>query len=543
MFASEAQKSLNRDLQRERGKESTPREEEEDNSPRPALRPRPKSQRIERISSATLFSVASSSKAAQLAAVSAAIQSIRASPSPSGEEGNAQDDDTATNTSTEEGKADAQERVENGSDSSEQEPMTPKTAADRVKGIPPHVARALSTNSIPKGKRPLTMHMAGTGSSLGDIPIQKSSSNPRVSLHGGYGTGSGPVLDGIDSISDKGERMRLQVINELLSTEKDYVSDLQLMIDVFLSPIRTKELLAKADLEIIFSNLETIRGVNEMLKNDLEKSVFMSLDSDILVGKIFITMSTFLKSYTDYVDRQDGSLQHVDKCKKKYPKFANFLKETEYTPQTRGLSLNSFLIKPMQRITKYPLLIKELLKNTKEDHADYANLVEALSKLEIVANAVNERKRLSENRQKILEITSLVSGISADKIIAPNRRFIMEDDLYKISKGKKQERHFFLFNDLLLYGAKSTGGKINFKGKVELEKTVVNDLPNDNKNLFSFELWRLDNKKKKYVICCSTLAQKKKWMTEMKKGMQQGLEAYTSHSKFSRSKSQVVSTD
>jgi hypothetical protein len=48
----------------------------------------------------------------------------------------------------------------------------------------------------------------------------------------------------------------------------------------------------------------------------------------------------------------------------------------------------------------------------------------------------------------------------------------------KISKGKAQERHFFLFNDLLLYAAKSmVKGKLNFKGKVTLNLLLVNDLP------------------------------------------------------------------
>jgi hypothetical protein len=51
--------------------------------------------------------------------------------------------------------------------------------------------------------------------------------------------------------------------------------------------------------------------------------------------------------------------------------------------------------------------------------------------------------------------------------------------LFKISKGKKQERHFFLFNEILLYGSKSGGNKVSYKGNIELEKTVVADLPND----------------------------------------------------------------
>jgi hypothetical protein len=81
------------------------------------------------------------------------------------------------------------------------------------------------------------------------------------------------------------------------------------------------------------------------------------------------------------------------------------------------MSLASFLIKPAQRITKYPLLIRELLKCTSETDPDHSNLVIALKELEELATIVNERKRQTENQQKILEIAERVTGISVSKHI------------------------------------------------------------------------------------------------------------------------------
>lgn len=49
--------------------------------------------------------------------------------------------------------------------------------------------------------------------------------------------------------------------------------------------------------------------------------------------------------------------------------FKEFVKKCQSYPATKGMPLSSFLIKPMQRITKYPLLISKILENTPPNHA------------------------------------------------------------------------------------------------------------------------------------------------------------------------------
>lgn len=48
--------------------------------------------------------------------------------------------------------------------------------------------------------------------------------------------------------------------------------------------------------------------------------------------------------------------------------FKDVVKKCQSHPATMGMPLSSFLIKPMQRITKYPLLISKILENTSADH-------------------------------------------------------------------------------------------------------------------------------------------------------------------------------
>jgi len=71
----------------------------------------------------------------------------------------------------------------------------------------------------------------------------------------------------------------------------------------------------------------------------------------------------------------------------------------------------SFLIKPVQRICKYPLLIRELLRTTDEKHKDYKNLEAAYEKLEMVVTVVNEATRQAEAVQRMLNIQARFSEV------------------------------------------------------------------------------------------------------------------------------------
>ena len=68
------------------------------------------------------------------------------------------------------------------------------------------------------------------------------------------------------------------------------------------------------------------------------------------------------------------------------------------------MDLCSFLIKPVQRICKYPLLIREIQKFTDASHPDHAALEEAFRKIETVVTIVNEATRYAESVRKMLSM-------------------------------------------------------------------------------------------------------------------------------------------
>ncbi|MEJ1282975.1 intersectin 1 (SH3 domain protein 1A) [Cricetulus griseus] len=125
-------------------------------------------------------------------------------------------------------------------------------------------------------------------------------------------------------------------------------------------------------------------------------------------------------------------------------------------PRCRGMPLSSFILKPMQRVTRYPLIIKNILENTPENHPDHSHLKHALEKAEELCSQVNEGVREKENSDRLEWIQAHVQceGLSEQLVfnsvtncLGP-RKFLHSGKLYKAKSNK--ELYGFLFNDFLL---------------------------------------------------------------------------------------------
>ena len=284
------------------------------------------------------------------------------------------------------------------------------------------------------------------------------------------------------------------------------------------------------------------------------------------IGDIITKYSDFFKMYTTYVGNQSNQNQITNSYLKEKSFQLSLLRNCpEFESRSVVvLSFNSYLIKPIQRICKYPLLLRELLKYTPNDHFDHENLEKAFNQLQSITLFINKKKKESENYLKLLEIHEIVSDLPKNFNLFNslinnqistmimidhhmqnennnsnnnnnnlnnqlnnlnelnnsnnNRIFIREANLVKISKGRAQERHFYLFNDIILYCAKpiiKSTNRLFFKGKILLQMLLVNDLPDTPERKFTFEIVRLDHKKKKYIICAKDLNEKNDWMNDI----------------------------
>lgn len=262
------------------------------------------------------------------------------------------------------------------------------------------------------------------------------------------GTGSGPIVPPPDApAGERNDRMRAEVLKELITTERDYVRDLDTAISVFLIPLRATNIIPADQINQIFSSLELIVEVNREVLKELE-SRQKDESADVLVGDVFTKMSNYFKMYVSYCSNQQASVAALEKCQSQ-KQIKAFLDICHSDPKCKGLQILSFLIKPIQRICKYPLLFRELLKYTPSDHPDYKQLLLAQQKLDEVATYVNEGKRYSEGLSKVIEIQQHVMG--CETLITPSRIYVREGAMKgAVGKEKLQPRQVYLFNDMVM---------------------------------------------------------------------------------------------
>jgi hypothetical protein len=156
---------------------------------------------------------------------------------------------------------------------------------------------------------------------------------------------------------------------------------------------------------------------------------------------------------------------------KQYKALDKLIKEVEATEPARSLTLETFLMTPVQRICKYPLLVRELIKMTDADHPDYEKLPAAFKVIEQAAEHVNEQKRVDFSIRRMAYIDKNLSGRpSKFQLALPTRRFMMEGELLRIGNGTRQLRRVFLFSDVLIFAKQKGKDKFQFHGMVALVK-------------------------------------------------------------------------
>ncbi|XP_072191410.1 rho guanine nucleotide exchange factor 38 [Excalfactoria chinensis] len=193
---------------------------------------------------------------------------------------------------------------------------------------------------------------------------------------------------------------RVKIIAELVQTERDYISDLDLCIKEVIQPLRNKQI-ARFDVDGLFSNIESVHQTSAKLLSLLEEATTDVEPPMQLIGKVFLQIKGPLEdTYKIYCYRHDDAhtmlesyekdeelKQHLRHC------VQSLRKMYEEEGKSNLMDMGSLMIKPVQRVMKYPLLLCELLNSTPASHPDHKALQEALSAMKNINVNINELKR------------------------------------------------------------------------------------------------------------------------------------------------------
>ncbi|CAG0889931.1 unnamed protein product [Darwinula stevensoni] len=204
-----------------------------------------------------------------------------------------------------------------------------------------------------------------------------------------------------------------KVILELLETEKTYVSHLNSLLENYLEPLKRETFLSATEITGLFGNILEIVMFQRLFARGMEEAIHV--DGDIFafdqppqfknvlfaLGNAFLFHSKNFKLYSSFC------ASHSKAQKILHPHEGNqalqrFLRLRNPRGQ-HSMSLESYLIKPIQRILQYPLLLTQLQQLTPVGSEEHQHLGEALREMEGVAEHINEMQRIHEEYGAIFD--------------------------------------------------------------------------------------------------------------------------------------------
>ncbi|XP_069017320.1 rho guanine nucleotide exchange factor TIAM1-like isoform X3 [Embiotoca jacksoni] len=214
-----------------------------------------------------------------------------------------------------------------------------------------------------------------------------------------------------------------KVICELVETERTYVKDLNCLIGRYLTPLQKETFLTQDELDVLFGNLlEMVEFQIEFLKTledgtrlvpDLEKLERVDQFKKILfsLGGSFLYYADRFKIYSAFCAGHTKVPKVLVKAKTD-PDFKAFLDERN-PKQQHSSTLESYLIKPIQRVLKYPLLLRELYSLTDPDSEEHYHLDVAMKAMNKVASHINEMQKIHEEFGAVFD--QLITEQSSEK--------------------------------------------------------------------------------------------------------------------------------
>ncbi|KAL1981065.1 hypothetical protein VTN96DRAFT_3130 [Rasamsonia emersonii] len=272
----------------------------------------------------------------------------------------------------------------------------------------------------------------------GFTPSPETAASSATSQHqASAAASSAEVQESLSTAEQARLKKRRNVIKELVDTEYTFGQDMKVVDDIYKGTSSSCLDLSAEDVRTLFGNSDQVvqfsmnfqdalkqaaRSVYVMPKSqrwrskrgtrsdqaspqpDAQSSTTnadtpsVEQDNQTFIGQVFMeNMAQMEKVYTDYLKNHDAANKKLQVLQRN-PKVAIWLKECRdwASDLTTAWDLDSLLVKPVQRILKYPLLLTQLIEATPNDHPDRAALVSALEGVTNISVRINELKKRAD---------------------------------------------------------------------------------------------------------------------------------------------------
>uniref|UniRef100_A0A4W2F9F3 Pleckstrin homology and RhoGEF domain containing G3 n=1 Tax=Bos indicus x Bos taurus TaxID=30522 RepID=A0A4W2F9F3_BOBOX len=296
-----------------------------------------------------------------------------------------------------------------------------------------------------------------------------------------------------------------RVVREIVETERTYVRDLRSIVeDYLLKIIDTPGLLNPEQVSALFGNIESIYALNSQLLRDLD-----SCNSDpVAVASCFVERSQEFDIYTQYCNNYPNSVAALTECMQDKQQ-AKFFRDQQDLLQ-HSLPLGSYLLKPVQRILKYHLLLQEIAKHFDEEEDGFEVVEDAIDTMTCVAWYINDMKRRHEHAVRLQEIQSLLLNWTGPDLTTYGE--LVLEGTFRVHRVRS-EKTFFLFDKALLV-TKKRGGHFVYKSHIPCSSLMLIESTRES---LCFTVTHYKHGKQQYNIQAKTVEEKRRWTHHIKR--------------------------
>ncbi|XP_048240865.1 FERM, ARHGEF and pleckstrin domain-containing protein 2-like isoform X2 [Haliotis rufescens] len=317
------------------------------------------------------------------------------------------------------------------------------------------------------------------------------------------------------------------IAKELLMTERTYKKDLELVCVWFRNALSGDTMILNSMVELVFSYLDPIYEFHCSFLKDVDQRLSMwegksnahqngdyQRIGDIVLNALVVAEEL----YCNYLDRQEEILSEVESKMRRNRKFEELYKDFE-AQKVCYLPLNTFFLKPGQRLLHFKLILEKLVKHYSLNHADLDDCTEALAKVTEVTTSYKDKLKRVENLQKMIELQRDLVGI--ENVVNADRDFIREGCLQKFSRKGYQQRMFFLFSDMLVYTSRTATSLLQFKvhGQLPLRGMIVEET--DQGKVAVQNCFAIYAGNKYILVAASCQEEKDKWIEDLNEAIVQ----------------------
>nr|XP_013802181.1 PREDICTED: pleckstrin homology domain-containing family G member 3 [Apteryx mantelli mantelli] len=298
-----------------------------------------------------------------------------------------------------------------------------------------------------------------------------------------------------------------RVVLEIVESERTYVRDLRSIVEGYLGKIidAEKPLLRPEQVSVLFGNIEDIYELSSNLLQNLD-----SCDNDpVAVAVCFVTRSQEFDIYTQYCNNYPNSVAALTECMRNKQQ-AKFFRECQ-EQMRHALPLGAYLLKPVQRILKYHLLLQEIAKHFEHKTGDdYEVVVEAIDTMTCVAWYINDMKRKHEHAIRQQEIQSLLLNWKGPDLTTYGE--LVLEGTFRVQRVRN-ERAFFLFDKALII-TKRRGDHYVYKNHIPCSSLMLIESTRDS---LCFSVAHYKHIKQQYSLQAKSVEEKRVWTHHIKR--------------------------